>query len=169
MIRWMNVLGALVLALGVGLMLGLGASAQAASDDTVLLTVQIEGDDASTTTFTRDQLMSLGQTSFETETIWTSGTQAFTGVSLKDLMAHLGVTSGVLQARAINDYMVEVPLSDAIEGGPIIAYERNGKTMSVRSKGPLWIVYPYDSNPSYKTEAIYSRSIWQLEGINVQR
>ena len=73
MIRWINVLGALVLALGVGLMLGLGASAQAASDDTVLLTVQIEGDDASTTTFTRDQLMALGQTSFETETIWTSG------------------------------------------------------------------------------------------------
>ena len=51
------------------------------------------------------------------------------------------------------------------DGGPIIAYERNGKEMSVRSKGPLWIVYPYDSNPSYKTEAIYSRSIWQLEGI----
>lgn len=158
MIRWMKFFGALVLALG------LGAAVQAATDDRVLLTVQVDGSDGETT-FTRDQLQALGETSFETETIWTSGTQTFTGVSLKALIAHLGVSSGVMQARAINDYMVEVPLSDAVEGGPIIAYERNGKEMSVRSKGPLWIVYPYDSNPSYKTEAIYSRSIWQLEGI----
>lgn len=75
----------------------------------------------------------------------------------------------MLTARAINDYSVEIPLADAVEGGPIVAYERNGAVMSLRDKGPLWIVYPFDSDPAYQTEAIYSRSIWQLEEITVTK
>jgi hypothetical protein len=34
--------------------------------------------------------------------------------------------------------------------------------MSLREKGPLWVIYPYDSDPAYRTEETYSRSIWQL-------
>ena len=73
----------------------------------------------------------------------------------------------VLRARAINDYYVDIPVSDAIEGGPIIAYKMNGDVMLVRNKGPLWVVYPYDENPEYRSEVIYSRSIWQLDRIEV--
>lgn len=165
MVRWIS----LVCALALLIWPGAAPVAQAASDGPVLLTVKINGDEARTVTFTRTDLAALGETSFETETIWTSGVQTFTGVSLQTLAEHLGLKDGVLEARAINDYMVEVPLADAIEGGPIIAYLRNGQEMSVREKGPLWLVYPYDSNPAYKTEAVYSRSIWQLERIDVEQ
>ena len=58
-------------------------------------------------------------------------------------------------------------VEDAVEGGPIIAYRLNGDRMSVRDKGPLWVVYPYDSDQVYQTEVIYSRSIWQLYRIDV--
>ena len=44
---------------------------------------------------------------------------------------------------------------------------RNGGRMSVRDKGPLWIVYPFDSSEEYQAELIYSRSIWQLVRIEV--
>ncbi len=40
--------------------------------------------------------------------------------------------------------------------------------MSVREKGPLWIVYPYSSSPEFQNEVIYSRSIWQLNRITVE-
>ena len=40
--------------------------------------------------------------------------------------------------------------------------------MSVREKGPLWIVYPYDSNIAFQTETIYARSIWQLDRISIE-
>jgi hypothetical protein len=40
--------------------------------------------------------------------------------------------------------------------------------MTVRDKGPLWIVYPYDAKPEYRQELIYSRSIWQLDHIEVK-
>ncbi len=104
-------------------------------------------------------------TSFETETIWTEGAQSFTGVSLAGLVTQLGAGGREIEAVAINEYSVSIPLSDAVQGGPILAFERNGTVMSIRNKGPLWLVYPYDSDPSYRTEAFYSRSIWQLEKI----
>ena len=75
---------------------------------------------------------------------------------------------GTITATAINDYAVEIPMSDAVEGGPIIAYHTNGEEMSRRDKGPLWVVYPYDSDIAYQTELVYSRSIWQLDRISVE-
>lgn len=117
--------------------------------------------------FDINALTKMGETQFTTTTSWTEGEQTFVGVSLHSFLDQMGVDSGVLKATAINDYAVEIPVSDAVEGGPIIAYHRNGQEMSVRDKGPLWIVYPFDTNPKYQTEVIYSRSIWQLDRINV--
>ena len=112
-------------------------------------------------------LTDMGETQFTTTTSWTEGEQDFVGVSLHTFLEQVGVQDGALKATAINDYAVDIPVSDAAEGGPIIAYHRNGDEMSVRDKGPLWIVYPYDTNPAYQTEVIYSRSIWQLDRITV--
>ena len=72
-----------------------------------------------------------------------------------------------LEAVALNDYAVTIPASDAVEGGPIVAYAHNGQAMSVREKGPLWVVYPFDANDTYKSEEYYARSIWQLDRIVV--
>jgi hypothetical protein len=120
-----------------------------------------------TAQFDMDMLQSLDNTTFETRTIWTEGKHRFEGVSLAKLVEYLGIEGESLRATAINDYAVEIPLDDALEEGPIIAYKMNGEIMSLRDKGPLWIVYPFDSNPSYSTEVTYARSIWQLDRIEV--
>jgi len=118
-------------------------------------------------TFSLAELQELPVSSFETTTIWTEGPQTFEGVSLADLMAHLEVSEGTIEATAINDYSVTIPMEDTIENGPIIAYFNNGEEMSRRGKGPLWVVYPYDSALEYQTETIYSRSIWQLDRLQI--
>ncbi len=112
-----------------------------------------------------EMLQALGTTRFETSTIWTEGPQIFEGVSLATLVKELGITGSVLEATAINDYFTEVPISDAVEGGPIIAFRQNGEVLSVRDKGPLWIVYPYDSDADYRSKVIFARSVWQLDRI----
>lgn len=132
----------------------------------VILTIDLGNGE--TREFSAEMLKSLSKTSFETWTIWTEGAVTFTGVELKNLLDEEGITSGTLKATAINDYSVEIPVADAVTGGPIVAYERDGQAMSVRDKGPLWIVYPYDSKADYQTEVVYSRSIWQLDRITVQ-
>ncbi|MFT7059655.1 MAG: hypothetical protein ACJASV_002166 [Pseudorhodobacter sp.] len=115
--------------------------------------------------FDLEMLEALAATTIETSTIWTDGVHSFQGVSLAVLSERLGISGTNLRALAVNDYAVEIPLSDAVENGPIIAYKIDGKTMSVRDKGPLWIIYPYDSSADYRTEVVYSRSIWQLDRI----
>ena len=120
-----------------------------------------------TAEFDRAMLEAIGTVTFETETMWTEGVQTFTGVELSDLLSVLGVNGSQLRASAVNDYAVDIPTDDAVEGGPIVAFLRNGERMSLRDKGPLWIVYPYDSSPEYRTEVIFSRSIWQLDRIEV--
>lgn len=121
-----------------------------------------------TAAFDLEMLRALGATEVTTETIWTPGTITFTGVELKTLLDHLGATGTEIDATAINDYTVVIPVSDAVEGGPIVAYEMDGELMSRRDKGPLWLIYPYSSNSEYRTEVIYSRSIWQLDRMAIK-
>jgi len=82
-------------------------------------------------------------------------------------LKHFNITSGTLLARAVNDYTVEIPVSEIEEGGPMIAFEANGAAMPLRDKGPFWLVYPYDLDERYRSEKVYSRSIWQLVSIEV--
>ena len=107
-------------------------------------------------------LESLDPVEFKTTTIWTEGPQSFRGVPLSRLISELRAEGTTILASALNDYTVEIPVTDAVEGGPILAFEQNGERLSVRDKGPLWIVYPYDSTPDYQTVVIYARSIWQV-------
>ena len=83
-------------------------------------------------------------------------------MTLYDLAKKLGITATELKMYAANDYSVNIPLSDATPKGPILAYAMNGKRMTLREKGPLWLVYPYDTLNEYKSEVYYGRSIWQL-------
>ncbi len=149
--------------------LAISISTSALADD-ILLTVS--GDvgangDKDTWTFDRKALEALASRSIDTTTIWTEGTQNFEGVSLDVLLNHVQAKEGTIRAVALNDYAVTIPTSDATEDGPIVAYFRDGKTMSVRDKGPLWIIYPYDANEAYQSEEIYARSIWQLNRLEV--
>lgn len=146
----------------------LRAGELAAPEGDVILTVTgaiTTTNDGDSARFDLGMLEALEDRTIETATIWTESIKLFQGVSLSTLVETLGIEGDTLRATAINDYTVEIPLSDAVEGGPIIAYRMDGDVMSVRNKGPLWIVYPYDGNADYRTEVIYSRSIWQLDRI----
>jgi hypothetical protein len=112
-------------------------------------------------------LEALPRTTIKTATPWTTGSVTFEGVALSDLLQAVGATGATIVASALNDYAVNLPASDA-QSGAVIAYRLNGDYMSVREKGPLWIVYPFDSNPSLKSETIYSRCVWQLKSLRIE-
>jgi hypothetical protein len=117
--------------------------------------------------FDRAMLEALPAETFATSTIWTEGVRRFTGIPLATLLEAVGAEGRTLRAVALNDYAVEIPVSDAVAGGPVVAYAMDGAAMSVRDKGPLWIVYPYDADAVWRTEVIYARSIWQLSEVEV--
>lgn len=158
------------LSVAAGLTLALGLTAANAQTTTVLLTVT-GGPDAQgqpfDTTFDMAALQALPKTSFETTTMWTEGMQRFDGVDLRVFLDSLQVEKGIVVAMAINDYRIEIPVEEIKQGGAMIAYMRNGAPMSIRDKGPLWIVYPYDSAPEFQSEVVFSRSIWQLDRLEI--
>ena len=115
--------------------------------------------------FDMAMLQALPQTGFTTTTIWTEGPQEFTGVRLDDLLRDLGIEDGTVKITAINDYLVDIPVNDLLGSEALLAYLRNGEEMSIRDKGPLWLVYPYDKDDKFRNEVIYSRSVWQVDRI----
>lgn len=110
-------------------------------------------------------LTDMGGAKIETSTIWTEGNTQFIGTPLKSILNYAGITGQTIEAVALNDYKVDIPVAEITDDFPIVAYEMNGEAMSPRGKGPLWIVYPYDDGAEYRTEVTYSRSIWQLDRI----
>lgn len=116
-------------------------------------------------TLDRDDMAALPQTEFTTRTIWTEGPQRFTGVSLSTLLERYGIAVESLDLVAANDYTVSLPAEGIGPVHPVIAHSRNGAPMSLRDKGPFWLVYDYDSSPEFQSETIYIRSIWQLDRI----
>jgi hypothetical protein len=113
-------------------------------------------------------LQQLPQRSFTTQTPWEKQPIQFTGPLLRDVVAAVKGTGTVLQATALNDYKIRIPLSDATAHDVIVAHAINGQTISVRTKGPLFVVYPFDSKPELKSNTYYERSIWQLKSFEFQ-
>lgn len=113
-------------------------------------------------------LETLPEHRFTTTTIWTDGPQEFVGVKVADLLNQLMSDAKQVSLTAANGYQIDVPADHYHEVDAIIAYLRNGEQMTLRDKGPLWIVYPYDSHPRYKSEIMFANSIWQLERIDLK-
>lgn len=123
------------------------------------------GDEAQ---FDIDTLAQMPAVTFTTSTTWTEGKPTFTGVPLKALLDAVGATGTDVSAVALNNYAIDIPLESLTDEAPIVAYQIDGKPFSRRDKGPLWIVYPYDSSADYRNELVYSRSIWQLQRLTVK-
>ncbi|MBG6075552.1 molybdopterin-dependent oxidoreductase [Polaromonas sp. CG_9.11] len=118
--------------------------------------------------FDMDMLAALPQHSFTTNTPWYKKLKKFTGPLLRDVLEVVGVQGSVLQAQTLNNFKVEIPLADTRQFPMVLARLMDDKPMPIREKGPLFIVYPFDTNTGLHTARYYSRSAWQLRTIDVQ-
>lgn len=149
------------------LILGCAIAGPSLAQDPSALQV-IDAETGTEMSLTLQELDALPQVTFNTTTIWTDDNVAFQGPSLHDVLVASGMTGQELTLTALNDYAIEMPAPNDGASYPIVATRMNGEAMSVRDKGPFWIVYPYDSDLLFRSEEIYSRSIWQLDKIQVQ-
>lgn len=113
-------------------------------------------------------LENLGVVSFQTSSPWYNGRTTFTGISLQKLMDYVGAKGSVVKVTALNDYTTVIPLSDFKKYNVILALKINGEYMRIRDKGPLFIVYPYDSIPELNNQIFYSRSAWQVSSMKIE-
>ncbi len=121
-----------------------------------------------TAQFDRAGLEALGIEGFTTTTPWFDGPQRFEGVPMTRVMRTVGAQGTTVTAIALNDYSTDIPMADFARYNVLLALRRNGEYMRVRDKGPLFIVYPYDSAPELRGQPFYGRSAWQLAQIIVR-
>jgi len=112
-------------------------------------------------------LDALERRSASMETPWTEGSTAFEGPLLKAVLDAAGAQGRTLIVKALNDYSAEVPIEDATDFPTMLAIRMNGEEMSVRDKGPLFMIYPFDKHPELYNEKYFSRSVWQIKEIEV--
>lgn len=117
--------------------------------------------------FDMAMLAALPQKTFTTRTPWDRQSMKFSGPLLRDVLAAVKAQGTTLKAIAVNDYTTSIPASDADQFDMVLAHHMNGQPIPPRTKGPLFIVYPYDSKPELKSKIYQDRSAWQLKEIVV--
>ncbi|CAN7658599.1 molybdopterin-dependent oxidoreductase [Rhizobium sp. LjRoot30] len=120
-----------------------------------------------TAQFDLEMLEALAGRTGKMETPWTSGKVEFSGPLLRAVLDAAGAEGSKLKVIALNDYSADVPMEDATKIDTMLATRMDGKQMSVRDKGPLFLIYPFDTNPSLFNEKYFSRSVWQISKIEV--
>ncbi len=118
--------------------------------------------------FDMKMLEKLPQHSFSTKTPWYPDAVTFTGPLLRDVLAAVGATGTKITAVALNDYKTEIPFDDATRHDVIVARLMNNRPMPVREKGPLFIVFPFDTKAELRTELYYNRAAWQLNVLRIK-
>ena len=118
--------------------------------------------------FSPGDLSASTPTEIVTTSPWTTGKTTFRGVLLRDILKAVEADGKMLKASAVDDYTVEIPVSDAEDYDVIIAYKMNGEWLEDGVYAPFWIIYPYDSDKNLAQEKYYGRSLWQLTKLVIE-
>jgi len=117
--------------------------------------------------FDMGMLSGLTSRSITTKTPWYDGSKTFAGPLGSAILNSVGASGTMLRVTAINDYVTEIPVSDFRDYPVILATSLDGQPMSVRDKGPIFVIYPFDQSPQLNNETYYGRSAWQVKSIEV--
>lgn len=118
--------------------------------------------------FDAEMLAALEQGSITTTTPWYETARTFSGPLGTAFLKAVGARGTTLRVTAINDFVSEIPLEDMAKHGVVMATEIDGQAISVRERGPIFVMYPFDANEGELRNQLYeSRAIWQVKAIEV--
>jgi hypothetical protein len=152
-------------------LLAVSAHALEPAKGKVILTIQGKVGETNSpkgASFDMAMLKGLPQKTFTTHTPWDKTPTKFQGPLLRDVLAAAKANGTTIKAVALNDYKTNIPLDDATKFDVIVAHSMNGQDIPVRTKGPLFIVYPFDSKPGLAAQTYYERAAWQLQRMDIE-
>jgi hypothetical protein len=118
--------------------------------------------------FDAAMLEAMGTGRIQTSTPWTEGRPIFEGIRVRDLLARVGAHGTTVTVVALNDYRMQIPLSDFTQYPAVLAMKMNGETLRIRDKGPLWLVYPQDDYPELQNKPTQAKWVWQIKEIRIE-
>ena len=118
--------------------------------------------------YTLEQLDELDQVSYTTSNTFIDGEAVFSGPLITTVLADANAemtSDEAVKVTAINEYAVEIPGEDLANYDVILATRMNGEEMSIRDKGPIWVMYPISDFPELSDGLYSSRLIWQVSSL----
>ncbi len=113
--------------------------------------------------FSEADLLALPQVTIRTRTEFTDGVVEFIGPLARDAVAFIETGAATtVHLVAANDYAIDIPLSEIFDYDVILAMQANGERLTMRDKGPIWIMYPLDDHEEMQDPVFNNRLIWQL-------
>ena len=154
------------LAASAAISLVLAMATPAGAGDTILaVTGKVTGGEMN---LTLAEIEALGSARIVTTTPWHDGKVVFEGVPMARFLEAVGAHGKSAYVQALNDFTIEIPISDLTRFDAILAYKTNGNYMEVVDKGPLFIVFPYDDVAEVRNALYHSRSVWQIYSIEIE-
>jgi len=118
--------------------------------------------------FDLPMLLGMKQHVIVTDTPWMEGANKFEGPLLRDIIDFVGGQGRSVIATALNGYKVVIPYQDMIDYPVILALKKDDNLLSIRKRGPGWVIYPWSDNRSLQNNRYYTRSIWQLKKLEIK-
>lgn len=118
--------------------------------------------------FNLSQLQSLPSNTFTMQTRWDDHIHQYHGPLLTALLEHVKFTGKTIELTALNNYVIEIDRSFIEKYQPILAWQKDSKKMSIRRKGPLWLLLPHHLHSELNTEEHTGKMIWQLRHIEIK-
>lgn len=110
--------------------------------------------------FTLESLQSLPQKTITAQAEKWPGPVELTGAALTDVLAQAGASGKPVTVTALDGYAVTYTPDEIASQDWILAWQANGKPLSIGGRGPLWLVH--SSGPTPAPDDIEARWIWSV-------
>lgn len=154
-----------LLAAGVVLATGRAAAQQAGS---VALKLAHPAGGVDAVNHDAQTLAKLGRVQLTVRVPWSSVDHVYEGVPLKRLVSAVKGEGRPIRLKALNDYQATIPWDDLERYDPILAWSEDGQPIPVRAKGPLLVIYPFNTYPELRRSLYTDRSVWHVSEIIVE-
>lgn len=94
--------------------------------------------------------------------------QAVKGPLVRDLLKAAGLHGTKIWVKALDGYEMDIPYTDVASYDVMLATMVDGQALSVRDRGPAWIVYPTVDHPELQNALYEARSVWQIKELIVE-
>lgn len=114
-------------------------------------------------TFSLEELRDMPQVTITTSNEFVDQKSDFRGPLARDVLEHIKDHHfDEVMLKAANDYTIEIDVEEFYRYDVILALTVDGKELSVRDKGPIWIIYPMSQFRELQDPVFNNRLIWQL-------
>lgn len=153
------------LCLSVGL---LAAGPAGAQESLLVVHNPALGPDRGKVHFSRDDLEALDWREITTGNQFITGDAVFRGPRVADALALIG-HAGAKYARLVSaaGRHSDILISELQKYEAILALEMNGRALTLRDFGPIWVMYPMNDHSELEDSRFNNRLVWQLQEIEL--